>query len=270
MEAGRGASLMDTTTYYMFKVWDKHGDKTLVNMPMMNEGPWFFLTIALSFVFFIKVAGPNYMRDRKPMYLKPWMIFFNGLLFGGYGVFFVAALVFTKFGLEGLDCKSGLTDPNSTDVNSTVIKLMGYMYLIGKCGDFIVPVFRVLLKKTYSDLHILHTLFMVFTAYFGLVFYPGGVVMVAPFLDGLYYSVLYGYLSLTTPPGENYRPGQKWAKYLAILRIGVFALTMVQNTYFYFQPNCGPSTLKLLITCYAFLGVTLLTRDYKRRFPVSH
>jgi len=256
--------LLDATSYYMFDIWREHADPKIINMPLMRYGPWYFCSIALSFVVLIKVVLTNYMADRKPLELKPYLIFFNGLLFGGYGAFFMAACVFTKFGSEGFNCRAA--DPNSNDLIDVIIRLMGYVYIIGKCGDFITPIFRVLLKKPFSDMHVAHTLFMVLISYLGLVYYPGGVFLFMPFLDALYYSMLHGYLVMATPDGDQYRPSKKWPLFLARFRIAMFVASAAHGIFFYFQPNCGPDSLKLIQICYSLICTTMLTRNYLKRF----
>lgn len=258
----RTTELLDLSSYYLFDIWRKYGDPKIMDLPLMAYGPWYFYSIALTFVFFIKVIGPSYMADKKPFYLKPYLMVFNGLLFGGYGGFFVGGSVFTRFGAEGFNCEAA--DPNSQELFDVVIRLLGYVFLIGKCGDFVVPVFQVLLKKSVSDLHLMHTLFMVFITYLGLIYYPGGVFLFFPYMDGLYYCLFHCYLTMVTPPGSEYKPKISWAPFLIQLRMGMFAMVLLHGIYFATQSNCGPPGMKAIQISYAVLALVLLLKDYKR------
>lgn len=260
---GATSDLLDVSNYYLFGVWRNHGDPKIMSMPLMAHGPWWFFSIALFFVAFIKVIGPNYMAERKPLDLKPWLFVFNGLFFGGYGAFFVGASIFTDYGAEGFNCRAA--DPVSERFSDLVIRLLGYVYLVGKCCDFVLPVLRVLVKKSVSDLQLCHTLFMVLITYLGLIYYPGGIFLLLPYLDGLYYSFLHCYLVMRTPQGEMYLTSQKWPRFLIGLRLFMFAVLFLHGLYFYFQANCGPQNLKVLQISYSALALLLLRKEYRKQ-----
>jgi hypothetical protein len=57
------------------KAWSKR-DTRMDNYPMMSS-PFPTLLICITFVFIVKVAGPNFMRDRKPMNIKGFLVIYN-------------------------------------------------------------------------------------------------------------------------------------------------------------------------------------------------
>lgn len=56
-------------------MWSKR-DRRMDDWPMMSS-PLPTLFLCLSYVFIVKVAGPNYMKDRKPMNIRGFLIVYN-------------------------------------------------------------------------------------------------------------------------------------------------------------------------------------------------
>lgn len=57
----------------------------------MRGGPWTIIAITCVFALIVKVVGPQFMKNRKPFDLRPYMIVYNGMLFGMNGVGFLVS-----------------------------------------------------------------------------------------------------------------------------------------------------------------------------------
>ena len=56
-------------------MWEKR-DKRMDHLPLMGS-PIPTMIICATYVYIVKVAGPNYMANRKPMEIKSFLIFYN-------------------------------------------------------------------------------------------------------------------------------------------------------------------------------------------------
>lgn len=70
----------------------------------MYGGPWQVLAIICLYAFLAISAGPRWMRDRKAFDLRPWMLVFNGFMFGVNGAGFLVALWLTQLGVNSWSC----------------------------------------------------------------------------------------------------------------------------------------------------------------------
>ncbi len=51
-------------------------DPRMEGLPLMGS-PWPTVGLCLSYVFIVKIWGPHYMRDRKPMDIRSFLIVYN-------------------------------------------------------------------------------------------------------------------------------------------------------------------------------------------------
>lgn len=61
-------------------------------LPLLNSGPWHVLSLTAFYLYFVKVYGPQLMKNRQPMNLK-WIMFIHNValvLVNGLG--FITAL----------------------------------------------------------------------------------------------------------------------------------------------------------------------------------
>lgn len=62
-------------------------DPRVIDWPLMNS-PLPMLTIIATYVYTVKVAGPRFMKNRKPFDLKRYIIAYNFLMIVGSALFF--------------------------------------------------------------------------------------------------------------------------------------------------------------------------------------
>ena len=57
-------------------LWERR-DKRMDGLPLLSS-PVYTALICLTYVYLVTIAGPNYMKDRKPMNIKSFLIIYNG------------------------------------------------------------------------------------------------------------------------------------------------------------------------------------------------
>lgn len=76
------------------QVWELR-DRRMDEWPMMGS-PLPTIFLCLSYVYIVKVWGPNYMKDRKPMELRGFLIVYNLLQVFLSTYIFVGVSVFER------------------------------------------------------------------------------------------------------------------------------------------------------------------------------
>ena len=56
-------------------LWERR-DKRMDGLPLLSS-PVYTALICLTYVYLVTIAGPNYMKDRKPMNIKSFLIIYN-------------------------------------------------------------------------------------------------------------------------------------------------------------------------------------------------
>ena len=125
--------------------WETYGDNRVSHVPLMNSGPWHVLAITAVYFYFVKYAGPRYMKDRKPMDLRFVMLAHNFFLVLVNGISLALALWPTSFGLVTWQCKT--YNPLGPDSNEISYFRLAYIYYLTKFVDLLDTVYFVLRKK---------------------------------------------------------------------------------------------------------------------------
>jgi len=55
--------------------WEKR-DRRMDGWPLMSS-PWYTAAICATYVYLVKVAGPAFMKDRKPLNIRTFLIWYN-------------------------------------------------------------------------------------------------------------------------------------------------------------------------------------------------
>lgn len=210
--------------------------------PLVRDGPFALISLLSSILILLKVVGPMWMKQRKPYDLRPFMLIFNGVMFGMNGAGFLITLVLTELGRNAWTC--GASDPRSTDLRASAIVYLGYVYFLIKFMEFIRIGFAVLRKRDHQATMsaFIHPCLVTFVIYSGLYLYPGGIFCFLPLLDTLTNSVTYAYYVLATAKQISF---EKWKKYLVGVQMLNFSLLLTHAIYFLLQPSCGVPHLVL-------------------------
>ncbi|XP_025016564.1 uncharacterized protein LOC112538830 [Tetranychus urticae] len=132
------------------------------DFPLINNQNLVITLIIIYLCFIIKII-PSLMSSRLPYNLRPWLVVFNGLMFGAYSAgfcIFVYCFPPWRYAMYGEDAT--LETPLTKVYYMYVHNLIFWARLV----DLAVPVFKLLMKKdsTETILHAVYTSIIV-TAY---------------------------------------------------------------------------------------------------------
>lgn len=187
-------------------------DPRSADFPLVGS-PWPVLSIMAAYVYFVKVWGPNWMKDRKPFKIEPIIVAYNFLMVVFSAYFFIEGGRLTYFSGK----YNFLCQPVDRSMNPDALRLvdLGWWFMILKMVEFSDTVFFVL-KKNYrqiSNLHVIHHSLVVFGSYIGMKFVPGGHGIFFPLINCLVHVVMYSYYCLSAM-GPSVRKHLWWKKYL--------------------------------------------------------
>lgn len=220
--------------------------KSLLNAPPDVRGSTFpiisggfptLLAILVPIVILLKVIGPTWMKQRKPfMELGPFMLIYNGLMFGVNGAGFLMSLAVTDMTGDVLACDRAR--PSDPGLKSAAIIYLGYTYFLIKFLEFFRIGFAVLRKREDQATlgAILNPVAVTLIIHTGIYYYPGGIFAFLPLADTFTSSFVYSYYVLASAKQISF---EKWKRPMICLQMMHFAALFVHATHFLMQPNCG-------------------------------
>jgi len=233
--------IYDQYVYMMENLRDRRAD----DLPLMSS-IWPTVFICLSYVYIIKIAGPAFMKDRKPYELKYFVIAYNlfQTIFSLWG--FTQGWSFYVSGNYSWKC-----EPVDYSQNPDALRAltMAYIFYISKIIDM-VDSFIFLLKKKFthlSFLHVFHHGIMPFYIWWGPRFVGGGQVGFSAFLNAGVHSVMYLYYLLAAC-GPHLQKYLWWKKYLTRMQMTQFVLVFLHSIQtLYYDCNYPKIIAKLMI-----------------------
>lgn len=230
------------------------------DFPLINNQPMVFTLILIYLCCLIKLL-PNYMSTRLPFNLRPWLVVFNGLMFGAYWagfVIFVYCFPPWRYVMYG----------EAATVETPLTK-MYYMYLHNlifwaRMVDLSTPIFKLLTKKDSSSaiLHGVYTSIIVTAYSMGYELESKEPYTMLPMFDALKVIVRIIHHILTAP-GENNMQGCGFRKstihWINIL-INIIALSTIGylfSTNYNFSRNLYSYVVlvTLMETCFHLFGI---------------
>ncbi|RWS07718.1 uncharacterized protein B4U79_08099 [Dinothrombium tinctorium] len=266
MSANAISSVLHTVKYYCHDLWEEIGDHRVSRLPGLNGGPWHVISLTLLYLYFVKVSGPAFMKDRPPYDLRNVMLFHNLFLVFLNGGGFLLACWGTKFGLTTMRCEP--FDPNSPAFQDQVLFYLCYTYYVSKFIDFLDTVYFVLRKKYthITGLHLFHHTMMPFWTYIFFKFSSFTNNGFIPMVNGFVHTLMYTYYALAAIGFRKLW----WKKLITRLQLTQFVLVTVHSTYFLFDSSCKCS--KLLIAFQVLHGILffhLFYAFYRRAYSSS-
>ena len=187
-------------------------DKRTAEWPLVNS-PWPIVTIIVSYVYFVKVFGPNWMKDRKPFKIEPIICCYNILMIILSAFFFIEGGRLSYFsGKYSLKCQ-----PVDVSYSDDAIRLVHlcWWFMVLKIVEFADTIFFVLKKnnRQISNLHVIHHTLVVIGLYVGTRYGPGGHGIFFALINSLVHVIMYSYYLLAAM-GPKVRKYLWWKKYL--------------------------------------------------------
>lgn len=176
------------------------------------------LSILAAYIYFVKIWGPRYMRDRKPFALERLIIAYNVVMVILSTYFFVKGGSLTYLG-GGYNLICEPVDYSDGPEPMAVLNL-GWWFMLLKIVELLDTVFFVLRKKFshISVLHVTHHSLVLWGVWIGLNFGGGGHSSFFPLLNCFVHMIMYAYYCLAAM-GPSVRKYLWWKKYLTILQM---------------------------------------------------
>jgi len=249
--------LIGTMGYYYTDWWNEMGDPRAQKYPLMDGGPWATLTLVAGYLYFVKVWGPEYMKDRKPYDLRRVILLYNMALVILNGWLFTEGMLVTNFGLETWGCQ--MVNYASQEHRHLRQLSLGWLFFFSKIIEFMDTIFFILRKKysQVSFLHVVHHSLVPILCWIGMKFLPGGANGFFPLLNSLVHTIMYTYYGLSTL-GPQVTKYLWWKKYLTKLQMTQFVLIIVNSLRSFFMPNCEFPRVFIYLTLFnasLFLGL---------------
>ncbi|CAN7998846.1 unnamed protein product, partial [Ixodes hexagonus] len=264
--------LFITNTATLLNKFYEWGDPRTRDIPVVLN-PLFVFTMVLGYLYFVKVAGPRWMKDKEPFRIINLIRFYNVAMVALNARFLYIVLVATYLpgGHYNLWCQ-GIT--GSTGGKLKLMYDAANWYIAVRYADFLDTVFFVLRKKFthITHLHVIHHTVVALNAWFWVLFAPEGQPVFGLAVNASVHVVMYAYYFLATL-GPAVRGHLWWKRYLTALQIVQFVLFIAHMSIPLFV-DCGfprylihaANAQTLLILC---LFVNFYVKSYRmRRCPV--
>ncbi|KAH7947687.1 elongation of very long chain fatty acids protein AAEL008004 [Rhipicephalus sanguineus] len=241
------------------------GDPRTRDYPLVTD-PLFVFTLLLSYLYFVRVAGPRWMKNREPFRILHVVRVYNLVMVFLAVKFLVDVLPLTYLpgGEYSLWCQ-GITGRTSDAMRGYY--RTGWVYAAARYFDLLDTVFFVLRKKftQITHLHVVHHTIVVANTWLFTLFAPEGQPALGVCLNTFVHAVMYSYYFLATF-GPAVRKYLWWKKYLTTFQIVQFLIIIAHMSVPLFV-DCGfPKRLTLLCIAQTFIILCLFVNFYSRTY----
>lgn len=217
-------SLVASYDYLMVDLRDPRSDP----WPLMSS-IWPTTFICIAYVYVVKVAGPNFMKNREPYNIKGLMILYNLFQTG-----FSAWMCYESWRYFGFYPGSREYSWHCQPVDygdnpeSNRILSLAWWYFFSKFVDLLDTIFFVARKKYshVSALHVIHHSTLPWLSWWGPRFVGGGQAAFGPFLNSGIHTMMYFYY-LCAALGPWMQPYLWWKRYLTTLQLVQFVMVFI-------------------------------------------
>ncbi|KAK6320600.1 hypothetical protein J4Q44_G00097070 [Coregonus suidteri] len=225
-----GARAMGVYEYLL-----KGTDPRLWSYPLM-QSPVNMSAILLTYIFFVLVAGPRFMANRKPLQLKEAMITYN------FSMVALNAFIVYEFLMSGwattYTWRCDAVDYSDSPQGLRMVRV-AWLFLFSKFIELLDTVFFVLRKKhgQITFLHVFHHSFMPWTWWWGVSLAPGGIGSFHAMVNCIVHVIMYSYYGLSAA-GPRFQKFLWWKKYMTAIQLVQFVMVSLHVTQYYFMDSC--------------------------------
>ncbi|CAG2058889.1 unnamed protein product [Timema podura] len=223
-------TLIDWYDFVFFRL----ADPRVKNWPLIGS-PVYVLVIVALYLFFVLVAGPKFMENRRPYNLKK--------IITAYNILQVLANAYLFYGT----LTSGWTDKIDLGCypikyeDDPDLKLAGMVWklYILKIVDLLDTMFFVLRKKNnqVTFLHVYHHVSTIAITFLGAKYFPGGGATFPILPNTLVHVLMYTYYLLALQGPEMQKKLTRFKKYLTTIQLVQFVM-MVAHASQGILPSC--------------------------------
>lgn len=224
--------------------------------------PKFVFPLVMFYLYFVKVAGPRWMKNREPFKILNLIRFYNVCMVVVNVVYLQQHLRLTYLpgGRYNLWCQ-GIT--GKVDEEMAWYYSFGWVFVSVRYFDLLDTVFFVLRKKFehITHLHVIHHTIVALNTWYWVLFAPEGQPALGVALNVFVHTIMYAYYFLATL-GPSVRKYLWWKKYLTTIQIVQFVIIIIHMSIPLFV-DCGfPRHLILISNAQTFLILCLFVNFY--------
>ncbi|XP_076334319.1 very long chain fatty acid elongase 7-like isoform X2 [Tachypleus tridentatus] len=220
-------------------------DPRTSDWPLLGS-PFPMLSIIASYVYFVKVIGPAWMKNKKPYSVERVVIVYNivQVILSAFFFFYGGRMTYLSTKYSWL-CQpiSYATDPET------------------------MTIFFILRKKFthISALHVVHHSSVAWGIWIGMKFGAGGHNAFFPFINCFVHMIMYAYYCLAAL-GPHMKPYLWWKKYLTIMQMVQFVIAFIHGVLpLYFDCNF-PHGFVYIIIGHAALFLIMFFNFYRKAY----
>merc|ERR1719397_1761203 len=256
------STVQDSYAYLMDELRDPRVD----SWPLMSS-VWPTVVICILYIWLVKVAGPWFMRDRKPYNLKGVLLVYNlGQTLFSYWMFRESWGFFVS-GDYSWHCQP--VDYGTSPAAMRVLSL-GWWYFFSKFVDLLDTAFFILRKKDnqVTALHVIHHSTLPFLSWWGPRFVGGGQTGFGPFLNSGVHTVMYLYYLLAAL-GPAVQKHLWWKKYITTIQLVQFVMVFFHALQPIFFDCDYPVAASLMFAVTGLQYFILFTAFYKKAYKAG-
>ncbi|XP_050097079.1 elongation of very long chain fatty acids protein AAEL008004-like [Anopheles aquasalis] len=248
---------------YWNLVEDLIGDPRAKNLPFMDN-PLPTIGMVLTYLVWVIIIGPTYMRDRKPMQLTNTLFYYN------LGQVLLSAYMFYEHLMAGWARGYSLTcqpvDYSDDQLSRRMFNLC-YIYYLSKLSEFADTIFFVLRKKKsqITYLHLYHHSLTPIEAWILTKFLAGGNTTLPNIINNFVHTLMYFYYMLAAM-GPRYQKYLWWKKYMTEIQIAQFVIC-IGHAIIALVTDCSyPKFVTFLLLCNASIFFVLFMNFYVQNY----
>ncbi|XP_064482566.1 very long chain fatty acid elongase AAEL008004-like [Ornithodoros turicata] len=243
------------------------GDPRTRDFPVAGN-PFFVFTLTLTYLYFVYVAGPRWMKYRKPFEIinlvrvyNLTMVYLNARFF-----WLFVSHCYLPGGKYNLFCQgiSKTVDPADYE-----LYWQGSWYVLVRYADYLDTVFFIMRKKfnQVTRLHVIHHTTVTCSAWFYFLFAPEGQPALGLCMNAFVHVVMYTYYFLSTF-GPEVKKYLWWKIYLTRLQILQFVIFIGHMSIPLFV-DCGFPKSLCLVPIANTVVILMLFIDYYYRAYIN-
>ena len=215
-------------------------------LPLISGFPWKLILLLASSHIFTKTLGPWLMSSRDSYDLKPFLLIYNGIVFGANGAGIMLDLWVTDWARVSFDCTP--ISYQITDLKPFFTIYLAYIFFWLHIGEMVPRVVATLMKKKvhWDTFDTITELFFIFTIYYGIKYYPGkasSFLTLVTLIFGLFDYAMRVCASAGPPTVDI----DYWQKSLAFFKFLHSLSILIHGYILFFTPSCSNiTTLSLL------------------------
>jgi len=248
--------------------WMERGDPRTKDW-LLVYSPWPNVLLVILYIYVVKYAGPQFMKNREPYNIRTFMVLYNFamVILSMHMVyeFLFAGWLTPEYSIFGCQPVNYSNDPNAIRIAKAC-----WWYFFSKYIEFLDTIFFVLRKKQshVSFLHVFHHGSLPMFLWVGIKTAPGGFATMFGLLNTSVHSVMYLYYGIAAL-GPKYHKYLWWKKYMTIYQLVQFVLMFVHSIQQFFVSECNyPLFLRFMIPIFAsfffYLFIGFFLKEYMK------